>query len=139
MKKYKKEYFLNSIGLKVLSRLQSLTKEKWFLPGLSLASLVLVLVAVSFSTYSQPRAGEVGDSANQSEQSQDGQSGDSANQGEQSQDGQSSDSSNQGRQTQDAQTGSAARQNGQSPALVLSKTSFIPGESIRVSGRGHLV
>jgi hypothetical protein len=124
VKTYKNESLPKSIGLKVLSRLRSLTKEKWFLPGLSLASLVLVLVAVSFSTYSQPRSGEVGDSANQSEQSQDGQSGDSANQ-----DG----------QPQDAQAGSAARQTVQSEALVLSKTSLIPGESIRVSGRGYLV
>jgi hypothetical protein len=123
------ESLSNSIGLKFLSRLRSLTKEKFFLPGLSLASLVLVLVAVSFSTYSQPFAGEVGDSVTQDEKSQDGQS----------KDGQSGDSANQGSQTQDTQAGSAARQNGQSPALVLSKTSFIPGESIRVSGRGYLV
>ena len=139
MKTYKNESLPKSIGLKVLSRLRSLTKEKWFLPGLSLASLVLVLVAVSFSTYSQPRSGEVGDSANQSEQSQDGQSGDSANQDGESRDGQSGDSANQDGQPQDAQAGSAARQTVQSEALVLSKTSLIPGESIRVSGRGYLV
>jgi hypothetical protein len=129
VKKNKNGSLSNIISSKMLPRLRPLTKAKWFLPGLSLASLVLLLVAISFSTYSQPGAGESGNSANQDGQSQDGQS----------QDEESGNSANQDGQPQDAQAGSAARPPVQSAALVLSKTSFTPGESIRVSGRGYLV